>query len=166
MLHSLGEPAAVLDGGLGGWVGPLVTELPDVQPVERAARRWPSERFVTADEVAASSAVVFDARSAERYANGDPAIDPRPGHIPGARSAPWAANLGPDGRLLPAAGLREMYAEAADRSAVAYCGSGVTACLDLLAMEVAGIGDTALYAGSWSQWASDRSRPVEEGTAP
>lgn len=102
-------------------------------------------------------------RSAERYAHGDPAIDPRPGHVPGARSAPWTANLGADGRLLPPDVLREIYSAAADRGAIAYCGSGVTACLDLLAMEVAGIERTALYDGSWSQWGSDPSRPVEEG---
>jgi thiosulfate/3-mercaptopyruvate sulfurtransferase len=163
MLHALGEPAAVLDGGIQAWPGPLVTDLPDVVPVERQERPWPPDRFVTADQVAATNAVVFDARSAERYAHGDPAIDPRPGHIPGARSVPWMANLDADGRLLPPAALREIYADARDRGAVAYCGSGVTACLDLLAMEIAGIHDAALYAGSWSQWAGDPSRPVEEG---
>jgi thiosulfate/3-mercaptopyruvate sulfurtransferase len=163
MLHAIGEPAAVLDGGLAEWPRELVTELPDVVPVSRVPRPWPADRLVSADDVVASDAAVHDARTAERYAHGDPAIDPRPGHIPGALSAPWAANLGPDGRLRPAAELRELYAAAADRGAIAYCGSGVTACLDLLAMEVAGISDTALYAGSWSQWANDPSRPIEEG---
>ena len=163
MLHVLGEPAAVLDGGIQAWPAPLVTDLPDVRPLERPVRAWPAGRFVSADEVAASAKLILDARSAQRYAHGDPAIDPRPGHIPGAHSAPWTANLGADGRLLPADALRQIYADAAARGAVAYCGSGVTACLDLLAMEVAGIDDTALYAGSWSQWASDPARPVEEG---
>jgi thiosulfate/3-mercaptopyruvate sulfurtransferase len=163
MLHVLGEPVAVLDGGLPAWAEPLAQTLPDVEPVDRPVRRWPAECFVDADEVAATNAIVYDARSAERYTHGDPAIDPRPGHIPGARSAPWMANLGADGRLLPAGALRAIYAEADGHGAVAYCGSGVTSCLDLLAMEVAGISDTALYAGSWSQWASDPSRPIEEG---
>ncbi len=163
MLHVLGEPVAVLDGGLAAYSEPLSTELPDVTPVARAVRPWPGERFLSADEVAASGAAVFDARTAARFAHGDPAIDPRPGHIPGANSAPWAANLDAKGLLRPAAELREIYAAAIDRGAVAYCGSGVTACLDLLAMEVAGVPRTALYAGSWSQWASHPGRPVEEG---
>jgi thiosulfate/3-mercaptopyruvate sulfurtransferase len=163
MLRVLGEPAAVLDGGMQAWPGPLATDQPDVTPVHRPVREWPAERFVSAADVAATNAVVYDARSAERYARGDSTIDPRPGHIPGARSAPWMANLGADGRLLPPAALREIYAPAQGRGAVAYCGSGVTACLDLLAMELAGIAGTALYDGSWSQWASDPSRPIEEG---
>jgi thiosulfate/3-mercaptopyruvate sulfurtransferase len=166
LLHVLGEPAAVLDGGLAAWPGDLVTDLPDVIPVRRAPRPWPAERFATADEVAGARAVVYDARTAQRYAHGDPGIDPRPGHVPGALSAPWAANLDGDGRLRPPEELRAVYAAAADLGAVAYCGSGVTACLDLLAMERAGIGGTALYAGSFSQWGADPSRPVTEGSAP
>jgi thiosulfate/3-mercaptopyruvate sulfurtransferase len=163
MLHVLGEPVAVLDRGLAAWPGELSTALPDVEPVARTPRPWPADRFVTADQVATSEAAVFDARTAERYAHGDPAIDPRPGHIPGALSMPWAANLTDDGRLRPAVELRELYSVAAANGAIAYCGSGVTACLDLLAMELAGIDNLALYDGSWSQWASDPSRPIEEG---
>jgi thiosulfate/3-mercaptopyruvate sulfurtransferase len=163
MLHVLDEPVAVLDGGLAAWPGELTTDVPDVVPVRREPRVWPRERFIDADHVAASDAAVYDARTAERYAHGDPAIDPRPGHIPGALSIPWAANLDADRRLRPAAELRELYAAAADCGAIAYCGSGVTACLDLLAMEVAGVDDVALYAGSWSQWASDPARPIEQG---
>lgn len=161
MLHVLGEPAAVLDGGLAAWTGPLVVDVAPVPPVERRARPWPADRFVEADEVAASGAVVYDARTAERYAQGNPAIDPRPGHIPGALSAPWAGNLGDDERFRPAEQLRERFAAAASRPAIAYCGSGVTACHDLLAMEIAGIRQTALYAGSWSQWGNDPARPAE-----
>lgn len=163
MLHVLGEPSAVLDGGLAAWAGPLVRDVPAVRPVDRRPRPWPAERFVAADEVAAGDAVVYDARAAERYARGDPSIDPRPGHIPGAHSAPWAGNLGADGRFRPAGQLRERFAAAASRPAIAYCGSGVTACHDLLAMELAGLEQTALYAGSWSQWGSDASRPAQTG---
>lgn len=163
MLRAIDEPAAVLDGGIQAWSAALATDLPDVSPVQRRVSAWPADRFVTADDLAATSAVVYDARSTERYAHGDPAIDPRPGHIPGAHSAPWMTNLGADGRLLPADALRAIYADAERRGAVAYCGSGVTACLDLLAMDVAGIERTALYDGSWSQWGSDPSRPIEEG---
>jgi thiosulfate/3-mercaptopyruvate sulfurtransferase len=165
MLHALGEPVAVLDGGLAAWPGELSTERPAYPPVDRAPQPWPAGRFVTADHVAASGAVVFDARTAERYAQGDPAIDPRPGHIPGALSAPWEENLAPDGRFRPAAELHARFAVADGRGAVAYCGSGVTACHDLLAMELAGIQDTALYAGSWSQWGADEARPAATGGA-
>jgi thiosulfate/3-mercaptopyruvate sulfurtransferase len=163
MLHVLGEPVAVLDGGLAAWPGPLHTAGATYPPVEREPRPWPSERFVGADEVAESSRPVFDARTTQRYAHGDPAIDPRPGHIPGARSAPWADNLDAGQRFRPPAELRERYAEAGARGAVAYCGSGVTACHDLLAMHLAGIESTALYAGSWSQWGADETRPAETG---
>lgn len=163
MLRVLGEPAAVLDGGIQAWPGPLSIDLPDVTPVTRPVRPWPAGRFRTADDLATTSAAIYDGRSAQRYAHGDPAIDPRPGHVPGALSVPWAANLDAGGRLRPAAELRELYPEARTRGAVAYCGSGVTACLDLLAMEVAGIEDLALYAGSFSQWGADAARPVEEG---
>ena len=164
MLHVQGQPVAVLDGGLPAWPGPLVSDVPDFPAVDRAARPWPVDRFVTADEVAVSTAAVYDARTAERYAHGDPAIDPRPGHIPGARSAPWAGNLNEDGRFRPAAELRQRYVDAGERGAVAYCGSGVTACHDLLAMTLAGIESTALYPGSWSQWGADPSRPAEAGS--
>ena len=100
----------------------------------------------------------------------DPAIDPRPGHIPSARSAPWADNIDPDtGRVLTAGDLRRRYDDlgASDaRTIVAYCGSGVTACRDLLALTIAGFGDRiALYPGSWSQWGADKTRPTETGPA-
>ena len=162
LLDVLGEPAAVLDGGLAAWPGPLTTAVPDVVPVSRAARPWPDERFVSADELADGDGfAVFDARTAQRYAVGDPAIDPRPGHVPGALSAPWAGNLDGGGRFRPARELRDRFAAAAGRRAVTYCGSGVTACHDLLALRLAGFDDLALYPGSWSQWGADPSRPAE-----
>jgi thiosulfate/3-mercaptopyruvate sulfurtransferase len=163
MLHALDEPAAVLDGGLAAWPGPLSTERPAFPAVARVPRPWPAARFVGADDLLADPRPVYDARTAERYAHGDPTIDPRPGHVPGATSAPWGGNLGPDGRFRPPAELRVRFAAAVGRGAVAYCGSGVTACHDLLALELAGVENTALYAGSWSQWGADASRPVETG---
>lgn len=166
LLHVLGEPVAVLDGGLGAWQGELSTDLPEPEPVRRAVRPWPAERFVTADELAVSPAAVFDARTAERFAHGDPGIDPRPGHVPGAHSAPWSGNLGADGRFLPPDALRGRFAAADGHGVVAYCGSGVTACHDLLAMTVAGLTDLALYPGSWSQWGADPTRPAETVLAP
>jgi thiosulfate/3-mercaptopyruvate sulfurtransferase len=172
MLHILDHEVAVLDGGIDAWTGPRATD--DVAPVPASppftARAWPADRVVDADAVAAmltrDDALVLDARTTSRYANGDPAIDPSPGHIPSARSAPWADNIDPDtGRVLTAGELRRRYDElgAADAGTiVAYCGSGVTACHDLLALTVAGLGDRiALYAGSWSQWGADETRPTE-----
>jgi thiosulfate/3-mercaptopyruvate sulfurtransferase len=82
--------------------------------------------------------------------------------VPGAHSAPWAENLDAESRFLPPDVLRHRYAKAA-AGAIAYCGSGVTACHDLLAMTVAGLTDLALYPGSWSQWGADPQRPAEVG---
>ena len=162
LLFVLGEPAAVLDGGLAGWNGPLTSYVPQFDAVVRPARPWPADRFVTGEELAAAADVaVFDARTAQRYAAGDPAVDPRPGHIPGAISAPWAGNLRNDGRFADPTRLAQRFAPARGRRAIAYCGSGVTACHDLLAMELAGFTKTALYPGSWSQWAADPARPAE-----
>jgi thiosulfate/3-mercaptopyruvate sulfurtransferase len=163
LLHVLGEPVAVLDGGLAAWPGELSTEVPSFAPARRTVRPWPVDRFVEADAVAAAAAVL-DARTAERYLHGDPAIDPRPGHIPGARSAPWAGNLDPaTGRFLDPATLRDRFGAlgVGGGNVVAYCGSGVTACHTLLALELAGISDTALYPGSWSQWGADPQRPAK-----
>jgi thiosulfate/3-mercaptopyruvate sulfurtransferase len=164
LLHTLGEPVAVLDGGLPAWTGPLSRAEPDIRPVHRAIRPWPALRFVDADEVASGGTLLLDARSATRYQHGDPAIDPRPGHIPGARSAPWTENIDSrTGQFLPRVDLRRRFAtlgaEPTNRQ-VAYCGSGVTACHDLLALELAGMHDTALYPGSWSAWGSDPERPA------
>jgi thiosulfate/3-mercaptopyruvate sulfurtransferase len=162
LLHVLGEPVAVLDGGIAHWPGELVTEVPEFAPVHRVPRPWPPRRFVDADELAAADAVVVDARTAERYTSGGP-VDPRPGHIPGARNVPWAGNLGEDGRFLPAGALRERYGAVAGDPVIAYCGSGVTACHDLLALTLLGAEDLALYPGSWSQWGADPARPAETG---
>lgn len=163
LLHALDEPAAVLDGGLAAWPGELTTEVPTSTPVDRAPVLWPSERFRTADQLGGVDGTLLDARSAQRYAHGDPDIDPRPGHIPGARSAPWQHNLAADGRFRTPDELRAHYGAG---PFVAYCGSGVTACHDLLALHVAGERDLALYPGSWSQWGADPSRPTETSPAP
>jgi thiosulfate/3-mercaptopyruvate sulfurtransferase len=168
LLRSIDQPAAVLDGGIAGWQLALSTETPKPEPVLRAPRPWRPSDSVDADAVAAAvarRAAVLDARSAERYRRGDPVIDPRPGHIPGALSAPWQENLDPaTGRFLSPDRLRGRYLDIGVRPGgptIVYCGSGVTACHDLLALEVAGFSSTSLYPGSWSAWGADPDRPAE-----
>ena len=168
LLGSIGQPAAVLDGGMASWRHQLSVEVPEPHPVPRAARPWRTSEFVDADTVASAIArnvTVLDARSAERYRVGDPAIDPRPGHIPGARSAPWQDNLDSEtGRFLSPDLLGARYrgiGVTPEGPTIAYCGSGVTACHDLLALAVAGFTSTSLYTGSWSAWGADPDRKAE-----
>ena len=168
MLDSLGRAAAVLDGGIDDWDGPLDCDEPEWAPACFAARPWPAGRFCDIDEVdrlrGRSDAVVIDARSAERFAGVPHPVDRRCGHIPGAVSMPAADNLA-EGRLRSAEELRARYAGlgAGDRAVVAYCGSGVSACLDLLALRRAGMRDGRLFTGSWSAWGGDHERPLETG---
>ena len=177
MLHMLDHEVAVLDGDIRAWTGPLATDdvTPTPAPAPFTARPWPTHRVVDAravDELRTrADALILDARAAARYAQGDAAIDPRPGHIPAARSAPWTDNVDPDtGRVRAAPQLRQRFDDlgASDaQTIVAYCGSGVTACHDLLALTIAGFGDRlALYPGSWSQWGADDARPAQTGPDP
>jgi thiosulfate/3-mercaptopyruvate sulfurtransferase len=171
MLDVTGRRAAVLDGGMQAWRGPIDTGPPRPRPSAHAAvRPWPADRVVDADDVAGvldrGDAPVIDAREAERYRGDVEPFDPVAGHIPGARSAPWTGNVDADGRFLPPEGLRDRYRALGITSAgtaVAYCGSGVTSCHDLFALRLAGLGDARLYEGSWSDWVSDRDRPVAVG---
>jgi thiosulfate/3-mercaptopyruvate sulfurtransferase len=166
MLRAVGIDAALLDGGLAAWPGPLVAEIPEVRPTDPVPRPWPPGLLATADDVAAGELVVVDARAAERFRGEVEPIDAKAGHIPGAVNVPYAGNLGPDGRWLAPQALRARFEAAgvtADADVAVYCGSGVTACHDLLAIEAAGLGRKRLYPGSWSQWSGDPSRPVEIG---
>jgi thiosulfate/3-mercaptopyruvate sulfurtransferase len=171
MLRSVGVRAAVLDGGIGAWEGPLESGPARPVPARFTPRPWPEALYVdTADVHPARrprGTVLVDARAAERFRGEDTTIDPRPGHIPGAVNLPWPENLDPvTGRMRPVTDLRVRYARIgaldADR-VVASCGSGVTACHDLLAMTLAGVGPLALYTGSWSAWSSDPGRPAALG---
>lgn len=167
MLRILGQPAALLDGGLASWDGPLESGPPAGRPEVRVIpREWPPDRFIEIDEVAGVDAVLIDARDPSRFAGGPDPVDPRSGHIPRARSVPAAGNVGPEGRMRPREELRRRFGRVgADggRPVVSYCGSGVSACHNLLAMEQAGLPPGRLYVGSWSQWSRDPSRPVETG---
>ncbi|PAZ14760.1 sulfurtransferase [Streptomyces sp. SA15] len=170
LLRWTGHPdVRVLDGGLPAWQGELSTEVPepaegDFQPVPGATG------LLDADEAAAlaRSGVLLDARAGERYRGEVEPIDPVGGHIPGAVSAPTNENVGADGRFLPAEelGARFKALGVSDGSEVGvYCGSGVSAAHEVLALAVAGI-PAALYVGSWSEWSSDPSRPVAVGPDP
>lgn len=166
MLDAIGHPAAVLDGGIQAWDGPLSTASMSPAPVSFTPVEWPGDRVISADELEVTlgeSGVILDARSADRYANGSE-IDPRPGHVPGAHSAPATDNL-VDGRWRDAADLRIHYEDlgAAGDDVVAYCGSGVTACADVLGRRLAGLPDTRLFVGSWSLWGADPDRPAVQG---
>ena len=164
----------VLDGGFRAWVaaGGQVTTR-DGRPTgggDFTAR--PGHMPVLDAEAAASLArrgALLDARTRERYRGEQEPIDPVAGHIPGALSAPTTANIGADGRFLPAAGLQARFATlgaAAGAGLVgAYCGSGVTAAHEVLALELAGI-PASLYVGSWSNWVADPARPVATGPQP
>jgi thiosulfate/3-mercaptopyruvate sulfurtransferase len=162
----------VLDGGYDGWVArglPVTTELPEPEPGDFQALpgRRPLLDATGAAEVARAG-VLLDARTAVRYRGEQEPVDPVAGHVPGARSAPAGDNLAADGRLRSPQELRARFADLGVREGVpvgAYCGSGVTACQAVLALEVAGF-RPALYAGSWSQWITDPARPVATGAAP
>jgi thiosulfate/3-mercaptopyruvate sulfurtransferase len=173
LLRWLGHDAvAVLDGGRAAWTaagGTLETAVP---PPAHGAAPYPASPqpampTIDADALAAAlgRVTLVDARAGERFRGEVEPIDPVAGHIPGALNRVFKRNLGADGRFLPATALRTAFAAFGARPAdvVHQCGSGVTACHNLLAMEHAGLAGSVLYPGSWSQWCSDPSRPIARG---
>ena len=164
--HHGHEDVRVLDGAWPAWVaagGAVETGQPDVPPGDFTPGA-PRDDVVEADDVLEVE-VLVDARAAERYRGETEPVDPVAGHVPGAVNVPTSRNLGPDGRFRGADELAATYAAvgaAAGADVAAYCGSGVTATHDVLAMELAGV-RARLYRGSWSGWIADPSRPVETG---
>jgi thiosulfate/3-mercaptopyruvate sulfurtransferase len=165
--HGHGD-VRLLDGGWSAWVadgGPV--ETGDVAPARGAFTADPGHLPLVEAADVPRVAVLVDARAPERYRGETEPIDPVAGRIPGAVNVPTSSNLTEDGRFRSADELRELYADAVEaarqgRSVAAYCGSGVTAVHDLVALEVAGV-TAALYPGSWSEWITDPERPVERG---
>lgn len=171
MLRWVGhDRVAVLDGGWEAWLkaGHAVTAAPPViKPASFAARVLP-RLAVDADYVAAhvgrAETCVLDARSAERFRGENETLDPVAGHIPGAVNRFYKYNLDTDGCFKSAAELHEEFSDLigthALQNVLHQCGSGITACHNLLAMEIAGLPGSRLYPGSWSEWVSDPGRPV------
>lgn len=167
---------AVLNGGFAAWqqAGLPVSKQPGVRQPRRFSASAASVEFATTAEVAALETagqlrngvqVLVDARAADRFAGQNETLDPVAGHIPGARNHPFMSNLDAKGRFLSPETLRSRWLETLHGQPpsriLAMCGSGVTACHNLLALEVAGLPGARLYAGSWSEWIRDAARPVE-----
>ncbi|HSC08335.1 MAG TPA: sulfurtransferase [Steroidobacteraceae bacterium] len=176
LLRWLGHgQVAVLNGGLRAWRAagyPLSDQSPVVTPRVFTPRIDP-DMFLDVDavarRVAAHEIVLVDARPPDRFAGRNETLDPVAGHVPGARNHPFARNVDAAGRFLSAEQLREAWrptlASAAGDRVVSMCGSGVTACHNLLALEIAGVHGARLYPGSWSEWIRDPKRPVASGAS-
>ena len=173
MLRWIGhDVAAVLDGGLAKWLAekrPVTAEVRRFNPSRYAMSRKPQGHLGVSDvESGNNTMLLLDARAPVRYRGEQEPIDPVAGRIPGARNRFNMDNVSPQGTFKNAAQLKmEFQAVLGDRApseVVHYCGSGVAACHNLLAMEVAGLPGGRLFAGSWSEWIADPARPVETGT--
>lgn len=164
---------AVLDGGMAAWRAaglPLESAVhaprPRDLPVTLDANAWVDSAAL--DELRQRpGTLLVDARGADRFAGHNETIDPVAGHVPGARNLPFAGNLGADGKFLSPGKLRQRWAALLGSlpasAVISSCGSGVTACQNLLALEHAGLGGARLYAGSWSEWIRDPRRPIATG---
>jgi len=172
MLRWIGHPGArLLDGGLRAWRAAghaLSTDEPRHPPATMTVRPGPT-RLIDRDDLwrRLGTVVLLDARQPDRYTGEQHPVDPLGGHIPTARSAPTSDNLGPDGRFLPAEELARHYRAlgAGAGDTVASCGSGVTACHDILAMSLGGLPEPILYPGSWSDWCTS-ALPYATGPEP
>jgi len=175
MLRIVGQRAALLGGGIEGWIADSNREVEHgpaaVTPVERTVHDWPLDALADAVDVAQhvrDGGVVIDSRDPARYAGEFEPIDPVAGHVPGAANLLFNDNLDADGRFRSTDELRARFAPvvADDDRPIVYCGSGVTACHNALAMEHAGFGRPRVYVGSWSGWTADPDRAIATGTTP
>ena len=172
MLRWVGHAeVALLDGGLPAWqaAGGAVTTTVTTKPTGSITLQSSLVRTVSAEDVLANldtkQSIVLDARANDRFRGENETIDPVAGHIPGARNRMFKDNLQSDGCFKPAEALRAEFSALihSPESTIAQCGSGISACHNLLAMEIAGLSGAALYPGSWSEWSSDPSRPIATG---
>lgn len=172
MLRYLGhERVALLDGGYKAWRAagkPVASKV--IQPVPRQfVPRLQPNMLATMDEVRSASAtwraIIVDSRAPERYRGEVEPLDPVAGHIPGAVNFPWQGNVGPDGLMLDADALAQRFASMKENkeAVIVHCGSGVTGCLNVLALERAGVSGVKLYVGGWSEWCSHPDNPVAVG---
>ena len=173
MIRLVGGKAAVLDGGIKAWIaaGFELTETATVRTPSKVDVAFDASQIVMTDELQRllddDRTMLLDARAAPRYRGETESIDPVAGHVPGARNQPFSENLDASGRFKSAAELRERFAARLEsrlpRDVVHMCGSGVTACHNLLAMEHAGFSGSRIYAPSWSGWIADDKREVAVG---
>ena len=176
MLRILGQRASLLDGGIDGWLSEpgasLELESAPITPTERTAHDWPMDALADAYAVAehlTAGGVVIDSRDPARYAGEIEPIDHVAGHIPGAVNLLFNDNLDTGGRFRSVEELHARFAPVVgddDAQPIVYCGSGVTACHNALAMEHAGLGLPRVYVGSWSGWSADPERPIATGPTP
>jgi len=175
LLRWLGHPqVAVLDGGIDKWLKenrPVNQDLSVVVPDGDFQPRPDDRRWVDSDFVATRSKQhggwLLDARASSRFRGDEEPIDPVAGHVPGAVNLPFTGNVNSDGYFKSPGALKQRFEAAlggiSPGDSVCMCGSGVTACHNLLAMEVAGLRGSRLYAGSWSEWIRNPSHPIERG---
>ncbi len=166
MLRIIGQDAALLDGGRGAWTGAVEQGEATIDPVERSTIQWPDHAIADSETVAdhiVQGGTVIDSRSPERYRGEVEPLDAIAGHVPGARNLPFAANLDADGRFLDPTDLAQRFADIEDPDPIVYCGSGVTACHNALAMEATGRPRPRVYVGSWSGWSTEPGRVIRVG---
>lgn len=166
MLRILGQPAALLDGGQPAWRGVTEGGQVEIDPVDRQAIPWPTAAVADSDDIVEhlrAGGVVIDSRAPERYRGESEPIDDVAGHIPDAINIPFAENLGGTGSFLDRETLAARFASVDDLNPIVYCGSGVTACHNALAMEAVGLGLPRVYVGSWSGWSTESGRDVAVG---
>ena len=164
MLRSIGHSAAVLDGGIARYPGELDTKSHERPRGDFSAQGWPETQLADISEASSDQYKVVDARNRDRFEGRQDPVDPRPGHIPGAVNVPCRENLDPSGKLIPDRQLHENFERAgivSAESTISYCGSGVTACHNLLVLEHLGVGKGKLLVGGWSQYGHAIARPVE-----
>jgi thiosulfate/3-mercaptopyruvate sulfurtransferase len=166
MLRVTGHDAALLNGGIDAFASALETGEATVESGTFTTVAWPEDRLSTIDELARGERIVIDARNRDRYRGDLEPVDPRAGHVPGALNVPCRENLDSSGRFLGVDEIRRKFEAVGvvdGESTISYCGSGVTACHNLLALEMCGLGLGRLFVGSWSQYSNAADLPVATG---